>query len=130
MRPVENASPLIPFVLATELDVVSCFQRSDAIGQFDVVRDQQRFPGRQPHDESLVRTAIAIVGQDFGDLAATTDLDIASVVLERCRYLVGALGAADTGASVMPSWDVSTFYGAEVRKRQENACYQELLHRR
>jgi hypothetical protein len=125
---MDDAAPRIPLVLAAELDAISCFQRSNPIGQLDVMRDQQRLAGRQPNDESLVRAAIAIISQHFGDLAATVDLNIASVILERCRYLVDTADAAD--ASIMPSWDVATFYGAEVRKRQENTCYQELLHRR
>jgi hypothetical protein len=128
MRPVDDASPLIPLILAAELDVISSLQRSNPIGQLDVVRDQDCFPGRHPDDESLVRAAIAIVGQDLRDLTTTLDLDIRSVALERGRYLVCAVDAADA-AGVMPSWDVAAFNGAEVRKRQENACYQELLHR-
>lgn len=119
MRPVDDAAPLIPLILAAELDAISCFQRSNAIGQLDVVRDQDSFPGRHANDESLVWAALAIVGQDFGDLATTLHLNITSVVLERCRYLVCAVGAADAG--VMPSWDVSAFYAAEVRERQKNA---------
>jgi hypothetical protein len=129
MRPVDDASALIPLILPAELDAISSFQRRNPIGQLDVVCDQDCFPGRHANDESLVRAALAIVGQDFADLATPLDLDIAPMVLERCRYLVRAVGAADA-ASVMPSWDVSAFYGAEVRERQENAQYEEPLHRR
>jgi hypothetical protein len=85
MRPVDDATLRIPLVLAVELDRISAAQRSDATRQIDIVRHQHSVSGWQPNDEPLMATAVVVVGEDFRDLAASVDLNVATMILDRSR---------------------------------------------
>ena len=85
MRPMDDAAPLIPLILAVELDGIARLERADAAREIDVVRDQHRLSGRQLHDEALMPAAVVVVRKDLGDAATALDLNIATVILERRR---------------------------------------------
>lgn len=90
MRPVDDTAPLIPLILAVELDAISSLQSSDAARQIDVVCHEYSLPGGQANDESLMPAPTIVVGQDSRDVAAALDLSVAAAILEcSCQYLVG-----------------------------------------
>jgi hypothetical protein len=103
MRPVDDAAPLIPLILAVELDRVSRLERADAPGEIDIVRDQHRVPRREAHDETLMAAAFIVVGKDFGDAAAALNLNVAAMILEcRCQSAaVDTIGTRSGGADVI-----------------------------
>ena len=85
MGPVDNAAPLIPLVLAIELDGIPRLERAHASREIDIVRDQYRLPRREADDEALMATAFVVVGEDFGNAATGLNLNVAAMILER-RY--------------------------------------------
>ena len=100
MRPMDDAAPLIPLILAVELDGIARLERADAAREIDIVRDQHCLPGRQPNDEALMATAFVVVGEDFGDAATALNLNVATAILEcRCQ---GVAGAANGSAGAIP----------------------------
>src|SRR6185503_3113279 len=64
MRPVHDAAPVIPLVHAVERDLVADGQRVDARCHVDIVRDQERMPGVEREDESLMAVALDVVAKD------------------------------------------------------------------
>ena len=85
MRPMDDATALIPFVLAVELDMVAGLQRRNPSSQVDIVRHQHCPSGAQLNDESLVPAAIVVVRKESADPATAFDLNVASMALERRR---------------------------------------------
>ena len=128
MRPVDDAAPLIPFVLAIELDGVAGLDRSNTIGQIDVVRHQHRLSGRQLNDESLVPAPFVVVGKNLADAAASLDLNVTPAILECGRQ--GLLATARTGVSVLLPRNEPAFDAAEVDGRQHDGYEHQLSHGR
>ena len=85
MCPMDRAALLAPLVDAAKRDGVAVAQAGDPWSDVDVVRDEERLPGREPDDEPLVPAALGVVFQDPHDCALALDLQIASVILERLR---------------------------------------------
>src|SRR3954447_17063907 len=83
MRPMDDDAPLIPLVLAVELDRIAGLQRADAPSEIDIVRDQHSLTGRHAHEETLMATAFVVVREDPGDAATGVNLKVAAVILER-----------------------------------------------
>jgi hypothetical protein len=67
MSPMYDASLGIPFVHPIECDCVALSQILHSRRNVNIVRNQQRLPGRQRDDETLMPTAIVIIGKQPGD---------------------------------------------------------------
>ena len=94
MCPVDDATLRIPFILAVELDRVAGLHRCNAIREVDVVCHEQRLPGCQANDESLVATAAIVIRKDSGDVTTAFDLYVTAAILERRgQYLVATVRA-------------------------------------
>ena len=119
MRPVDDAAALVPFVLAIELDRVAGLDRSNTIGQIDVVGHQHRLPGSQLNYESLVPAPFVVVGKDPADAAASLDLNVTPATLECCYQCL--IGTAGTRVSVLLPRDEPAFDAAEVDGRQDDS---------
>ena len=90
MRPVNDPAFRVPLVLPEEFDRIADVQGRDRRRKVDVVRHQQRLPGRKPQDEALVPAAFVVVGKKFDDFALAPDLKVTLSVLERlCQNHVG-----------------------------------------
>ena len=129
MRPMDDAAPLIPLILAVELDGIARLERADAAREIDIVRDQHCLPGRQPNDEALMATAFVVVGEDFGDAATALNLNVATVILEsRNQRLVRiASGSAGAAASVMLSRNQPALHD-EICSNERDRYYNDPLH--
>ena len=134
MRPVDDAAPLVPLVLAVELDGIAWLERAHAAREIDIVRDQHCLPGRQPNDEALMATAFVVVGEDFGDAATGLNLNVAAMILERCCQCVA--GTADSrartvvgpaGTGVIPSRKEPALL-REIYGRERNRYDNDLFH--
>lgn len=81
VSPVDDAAFLVPLVLAEELHSVAFLQATDALGQVDVVGDQDGLAGREPEQELLVAAAFVVIGQDPANLPGALNLQITLLVL-------------------------------------------------
>ena len=109
MRPVDDATLRSPLVLAVELDWVAGFHSCNALREVDVVCHEQRLPGCQANDESLVATAAIVVRKDSGDVTTAFDLYVTAAILERRgQHLVATVRA--NGSVLLPPWNKPAFY--------------------
>ena len=84
MGPMDHAVAFVGFVLAAEPDGVA-FAGGDAFRKIDVVGDEQRAAGVQPHDKSLMPRAVVVIGQRFGDGGGCLD-DLAGQAVADDRF--------------------------------------------
>ena len=99
MGPVNDTTTIIRFVFAVERHSVADAQRLDSRREIDVVSNQQRSPGGQLHDESLVTTAFVVVGENLGNSAAGIDLIARAPVGTGCCDF--SLGKLKVGAGIV-----------------------------
>ncbi len=97
IRPVDDASPRIPFVFAVKFYPISFLKSIDSIGQIDVMSDQQRLSRLQFDNEALVSAAVIVVGEYRGDDSFILNLNATSPIgkcLGKClvasRYAIAA----------------------------------------
>lgn len=80
VRPVHHAAFRIPFIFAIKGNRVPSAQRIDALRQVNVVSHQQRPPGSQPNNETLMAAAIIVIRQHLHHRALALKLLIAATV--------------------------------------------------
>jgi len=124
MRPMDDAASLIPFVLAIELDGVAGLDRSNTIGQIDVVRHQHRLPGCQLNDESLMPASFVVVSKDPADAATPLDLNVTAAILECCYQCF--IASTGSGTGLMQGCDEPALDAAEVCGRQDDGYEDQL----
>lgn len=108
MRPVNYASPRVPFVFAIEFHLISFLECVDSIGQIDVMSNQQRLARLQFDDEALMSTPVFVVGEYCGDGSFSLNLKAASLFGERPGQCLVAT-RYDLAATRWASNDQSTF---------------------
>ncbi len=74
MCPVHHASLRVPLVLAIEVDSVVHSDAIDSRSEVDIMGDQQRLPGGQAQNKSLVSRTVVVVGQNPNHGAGTPNL--------------------------------------------------------
>ena len=72
VRPVHESPEVVPFVHAAHDDAIP-ETGGDALGEIEVVLDQQRLPIADVDDESLVPRAVVVVMQKAADEASDFD---------------------------------------------------------
>jgi hypothetical protein len=126
MRPVDDATLRIPLVLTVELDRIAATQRSNTTRQVDVVCHQHCMSGWQANDEPLVASAVVVIREDFRDLAATADLNVAPMILDGGRQcLVRTFDDCVTAAassSIMLSRQESALRRVIYGRERERYC--------
>jgi hypothetical protein len=98
VRPVDRATLGIPLVDAAERHDIAYGETSDARGDVDVVRDEERLAGVQTQDEALVPGALVVVREDPDDGTLALDLEVGRVGVEGPRERSVAAGHS-TGAA-------------------------------
>lgn len=82
MGPMNDSSFGIPFVHSTELHFVALSQIRYSWCDIDVVGKEQRLPGVQLQDETLMPASFMVVREYFLDRASAFDRKIPRVLLE------------------------------------------------
>jgi len=123
MRPVNDAAFRVPLVLSEKLDRVAHPQGGNRRRKVDVVRNQQRLPGRKPQYEALVPAAFIVIGEELDDLALAPDLKVALFVLECLRQRRVRAGSGVLQAIAQPQV-IPCVLGEECN----NDDRDELLH--
>src|SRR3954469_3903481 len=91
MRPVDDASLRIPFVLTIEDDGIALSQGTDSRSKIDVMRHQQGLPGIQSNNEPLMPAAVGVVRQHLPYRPFALDFKIADSILKgSCQDRVAA----------------------------------------
>lgn len=76
MGPVYYTATWIVFIFAKEFDHIADFEHRDAVGEIDVVGDEQGESFFDFNEESLVLIADGIVGQNTDDSGFVADLEV------------------------------------------------------
>ena len=66
VRPVHQATKIVPFIHAAKLDAIPHAQRH-TLCEIDIVRNQERVPVGQLYNETLMARIVVIVGQQTND---------------------------------------------------------------
>lgn len=85
MSPVDDAALGVPFVLAPKGHKISPLQVIEASRKINVVADEQRVPGLEAQDKSLVPCPLGVVGKLALDHALCLDPRVGGAVRERAK---------------------------------------------
>ena len=66
VRPVHQATKIVPFIHAAKLDAIPHAQRH-TLCKINIVRNQQRVPVGELYDKALMARIVVIVGQQTND---------------------------------------------------------------
>jgi len=127
MRPVEYASPRVPFVFSIKIYPITFIERVDSVSQVDVVSDQYCLPRLQPNDEALVPTAVVVISEDLFNDAAALNLNVALMIGKRASQCLVATGYGFDNARSLRD-DQIAFGDTEVDADQDDGDQNNFFH--
>lgn len=92
MGPMNDSSFGIPFVHSTELHFVTLSQIGYSWRDIDVMGNEQRLPGIQLQDETLMPASFMVVREYFLDSTSAFDRKVSGVLLESATKDLVLLG--------------------------------------
>jgi hypothetical protein len=83
MRPVNDPTLVIPYVLAIEVHQIAFRETGNARGNVDIVGYEQRLPRCEPENETLMARLLQVIIENPDYRPFSLDLNVARVISER-----------------------------------------------